>query len=101
MFHNSGRWTLGSHWPNSSRKLNTRSLARAFSSSRRATPTAAANLFSRIARRRGAAQADGGVELVLADRAQQRHGLNRVARRDGFDDAARVDVLLHAGDDEP
>ena len=34
----SGRWFLGSHWPNSSRKLMMRSLARAFSSSRRAPP---------------------------------------------------------------
>ncbi len=49
-FHSSGRWALGSHWPNSSRKLNTRSLARAFSSSRRAPPKAASNLFSRIPR---------------------------------------------------
>ena len=49
-FHSSGRCTFGSHWPNSSRKLNTRSLARAFSSSRRAPPNAASNLFSRIAR---------------------------------------------------
>ena len=37
-FHNSGRWFFGSHWPNSSRKLMMRSLARAFSSSRRAPP---------------------------------------------------------------
>ena len=36
--HSSGRWAFGSHWPNSSRKEKMRSLARAFSSSRRAPP---------------------------------------------------------------
>ena len=35
----------GSHWPNSSRKLNTRSLARAFSSSRRAPPNSASKRY--------------------------------------------------------
>ena len=49
-FHSSGRWLRGSHWPNSSRKLNTRSFARAFSSSRRAPPNTAPNLFSRMPR---------------------------------------------------
>ena len=44
MFHNSGRWFLGSHCPNSSRCEKKRSLARAFSSSRRAPPNAASNL---------------------------------------------------------
>src|SRR4051812_12102255 len=39
----SGRWFFGSHWPNSSRKENTRSLARALSSSRRAPPNRAVN----------------------------------------------------------
>ncbi len=39
-----------------------------------------------------------GVELVLPDGAQQREGLHRVARRDGLDDPARVDVVLHLGD---
>ena len=48
-----------------------------------------------------AGAAERGVELVLADGAQQREGLHRVARRDGLDDAARVDVVLHLGDDEP
>src|SRR3989338_1967192 len=38
MSHNSGRWFFGSHWPNSSRNEKMRSLARAFSSSRRAPP---------------------------------------------------------------
>jgi hypothetical protein len=45
-FHSSGRWFFGSHWPNSSRKENTRSLARAFSSSRRAPPNTASNWCS-------------------------------------------------------
>jgi hypothetical protein len=36
-----GRWFFGSHWWKRSRKLNTRSLARLFSSSRRAPPKAA------------------------------------------------------------
>src|SRR5689334_15088024 len=40
--HSSGRWAFGSHWPNSSRKEKMRSLARAFSSSRRAPPVQAA-----------------------------------------------------------
>ena len=48
-FHSSGRWFLGSHWPNSSRKENTRSFALAFSSSRRAPPNSASNLCSSIA----------------------------------------------------
>ena len=47
-----------------------------------------------------AGAAERGVELVLADRAQQRHRLQRVARRDGLDDAAGVDVVLHLGDDQ-
>ena len=41
--HGSGRCARGSHWPNSSRKLRMRSLARARSSSRRAPPNAASN----------------------------------------------------------
>ena len=48
-FHSSGRWFFGSHWPNSSRKLMIRSLARAFSSSRRAPPMQASNENSSIA----------------------------------------------------
>ena len=48
-FHSSGRWFFGSHWPNSSRKEKTRSLARAFSSSRRAPPNSASNRCSSIA----------------------------------------------------
>ena len=44
--HNSGRCALGSHWPNSSRNEKIRSLARAFSSSRRAPPIKASNPFS-------------------------------------------------------
>jgi hypothetical protein len=40
-FHSSGRWFLGSHWPFSSRNEKMRSLARDFSSSRRAPPIAA------------------------------------------------------------
>ena len=47
--HSSGRWRLGSHWPKSSRNENTRSLARARSSSRRAPPNAASNPCSSIA----------------------------------------------------
>ena len=41
MFHSSGRWFFGSHWPSESRKEKIRSLARDFSSSRRAPPKAA------------------------------------------------------------
>ena len=48
-----------------------------------------------------AGAAERGVELVLADRAQQRDRLQRVARRDRLDHAARVDVVLHLGDDQP
>ena len=48
-FHSSGRWFFGSHWPNSSRNENTRSLARAFSSSRRAPPKTASKRCSAIA----------------------------------------------------
>ena len=48
-FHSSGRWFFGSHWPNSSRNENTRSLARAFSSSRRAPPNSASNRCSSMA----------------------------------------------------
>ena len=57
-------------------------MARAFSSSRRAPPNAASNLFSRMAR--------SSVKVCM-----------RVARRDGLDHAAGVDVVLHLGDDEP
>src|ERR1700729_1617853 len=49
--HTSGRWRLGSHWPKSSRNENTRSLARARSSSRRAPPNAASNPCSAMASR--------------------------------------------------
>ncbi len=48
-FQSSGRWLLGSQPPKSSRKENTRSFARARSSSRRAPPKAASNLCSAIA----------------------------------------------------
>ena len=48
-----------------------------------------------------AGTAERGVELVLPDGAQQRDGLQRVARRDGLDHAAGVDVVLHLGDDQP
>jgi hypothetical protein len=44
-----GRWFFGSHWPNSSRKLMMRSLARAFSSSRRAPPMQASKPNSSMA----------------------------------------------------
>src|ERR671920_76654 len=49
MSHSSGRCLRGSHWPKSSRKENTRSLARARSSSRRAPPNAASKPCSAIA----------------------------------------------------
>ena len=45
MFHSSGRWFLGSQRWIWSRNENTRSLARDFSSSRRAPPNAASNLY--------------------------------------------------------
>ena len=44
----SGRCAFGSHWPNSSRKEKMRSLARAFSSSRRAPPMQASKPCSAI-----------------------------------------------------
>jgi len=53
-----------------------RSLARAFSSSRRAPPNAASNLFSPIWR-------------------SSVNGLYRIARRDGLDNTTGVDVFLH------
>ena len=53
----SGRWLRGSHWPSSSRKESTRSLARARSSSRRAPPNAASKPCSaqRVEQRRRSA----------------------------------------------
>ena len=48
--HSSGRCARGSQAPNSSRKLNTRSFARAFSSSRRAPPKTASKPLSLIPR---------------------------------------------------
>ncbi len=48
-FHSSGRWFFGSHWPNASRNEKMRSLARAFSSSRRAPPMQASKPNSAIA----------------------------------------------------
>ena len=47
--HNSGRCDLGCHWPKLSRWLKMRSLARAFSSSRRAPPIRASKRNSSIA----------------------------------------------------
>ena len=44
--------------------------------------------------------AERGVELVLPDGAQQRHGLQRVARRTVVHDPAGVDVLFDAGHDQ-
>src|SRR5580704_17434731 len=51
-FQSSGRWFLGSHWPCESRKEYILSLARDFSSSRRAPPNAALNPPSDSASRR-------------------------------------------------
>ena len=47
--HNSGRCDLGCHWPKLSRWLKMRSLARAFSSSRRAPPIKASKRNSSMA----------------------------------------------------
>ena len=47
--HSSGRWSLGCHWPKLSRCEKMRSLARAFSSSRRAPPISASKRNSSIA----------------------------------------------------
>ncbi|CAM5554625.1 hypothetical protein STENM327S_04592 [Streptomyces tendae] len=47
-FHSSGRWRRGYQWENSSRSENTRSLARAFSSSRRPPPKTASNFSAWI-----------------------------------------------------
>ena len=59
--HSSGRWLRGSHWPNSSRNENTRSLARAFASSRRPPPNRASKpCFS-------AASSSTGVWIRLRD----------------------------------
>ena len=59
--HSSGRCSLGCHWPKPSRWLKMRSLARAFSSSRRAPPIRQSKRCS-------------------LDRFQQRHRLVAVAR---------------------
>ena len=45
----SGRWAFGAHWPKLSRWLKMRSLARAFSSSRRAPPISASKRNSSMA----------------------------------------------------
>ena len=83
-FHSSGRWFLGSHWPNSSRKERIRSFARARSSSRRAPPKAASKPCSAIA--------SSSVTVC---------SLLREARGPGLlDDAAVVDRVLHARDDQ-
>src|ERR1035441_7408911 len=95
-FHNSGRCFFGSHCPKSSRKENTRSFARARSSSRRAPPKGASKPCSARASDRvtGAhlaplcpppllvapRAAEGRVEAVLGERGQQRHRLQPVAR---------------------
>ena len=47
--HSSGRWSLGCHWPKASRCEKMRSLARAFSSSRRAPPISASKRNSSMA----------------------------------------------------
>ena len=47
--HSSGRWALGCHWPKLSRCEKMRSLARAFSSSRRAPPISASKRNSSMA----------------------------------------------------
>ena len=75
-----GAGCAGPTAPNSSRKLNTRSLARAFSSSRRAPPNTAPNLFSLMPR-----SSVDGLQPVA-----------RGARAGVLDDAAGVDVVLHA-----
>ena len=51
-----------------------------------------------------AGAAEHGVEAALLDAAEQRDGLEPVARRPGaglLDDPAGVDVVLHRADDEP
>ena len=60
-FHNSGRWFLGSHWLKSSRWEKKRSLAQAFSSSRRAPPIR--------------------IELMFFDGVDERRGLEAIAAR--------------------
>ena len=82
--HSSGRWLRGSHCPNSSRKENTRSFARAFSSSRRAPPNTAPNRFSVIPRS----------NVTVCSLLRGRAGVV-------LDHAAGVDVVLHAGHDQP
>ena len=57
--HSSGRWRRGSHWENSSRSEKTRSLARAFSSSRRPPPKTASNLLASGSSRSAARSAAG------------------------------------------
>jgi hypothetical protein len=73
---------LGCHWPKLSRWLKMRSLARAFSSSRRA--------------------ADQGVEAELVDRLQQRHRLVHIARFAGVCQAhgAARHGVFHAAHDQ-
>ena len=81
-FQTSGRWARGSHWPKSSRKENTRSFG--------PRPLLVA-----------ARAAERGVEAMVLDRLQQHRRLQAVARRALLLDAARVDRLLHRGDDQP
>ena len=83
--HSSGRWLRGSHWPNSSRREKMRSLARAFSSSRRRA--AERRRRSRAPRWRRAASPSGGGCATARGRAPR--------------DAAGVDRRLDAGHDEP
>jgi hypothetical protein len=68
--HSSGRWALGCHWPKLSRCEKMRSLARAFSSSRRAPPIRAskAEFFNRFEQR------DRLVHVAALARVGQAHG---------------------------
>src|SRR4051812_707774 len=106
--HSSGRWFLGSHWPMSSRNENTRSLARARSSSRRGPPRAAADPLAGGAAGGGVVCRRGGG----APRAPPpppppppgRAPPAAVARRPEarlLDRAPGVDRRLHGGDDQP
>ena len=84
-FHSSGRWLFGSHWPKSSRNENTRSFARARSSSRRAPPNAASKPCSAIA---------SSSVTVCSWLRDARGPVSSTTR-------PRVDRVLHARHDQP
>ncbi len=88
--HNSGRWSFGCHWPKLSRWLKMRSLARAFSSSRRAPPISASKRCSSIA----SSSVTRLVAVARFERMRQAHA----AARDRVFEVADDQALAHLGD---